>query len=190
MAIIHANPITKGLSGSLGRIVFRQLRNKTILANKPAQIKKQSEQQRKNRTRFKAATYWAKAIMLDPEKKAYYWRKAKKLELPNAYTAAVCDYMRKGEIREIDTRQYKGKAGDVIRIKVNKKDFSIHKVEAMLLDADGKVIEGALAIKKDDSTFFYKTTVTFIEKASVTIRIRIFDHYSNTVEESAVKDFL
>jgi hypothetical protein len=186
MAIIHANPVTIGLSGSLGHIVFKQLRGKTILANKPRQTKKQSEQQRENRSRFKAAAFWAKCVMLDPEKKAYYWRKAKKLKLPNAYTAAVCDYMRKGEIKEIDTRQYKGNAGDVIRVKINKKDFNINKVELTLLDAHGKVIESALATRKDEHTFFYKITETLTQKIAVTFRVKICDHYANVVEQTVV----
>jgi hypothetical protein len=186
MAVIHANPFTKGFSGSLGHIVFKQLRGKTIVASKPRQAKKQSEQQRENRSRFKNATFWAKGMMLDPEKKAYYWRKAKKLKLPNAYTAAVCDYMRKGEISEIDTRQYKGKAGDVIRIKVNKKDFNVNKVEVAMFDTNNRVIESALADKKDNNTFFYKASETLTEKISVTVRVRICDHRFDIDERTTV----
>lgn len=124
MATVSSNLLTKGFSGSMGPIVFRQLRGKTVIAGKPDKIlKQQSAQQRQNRDRFKAASIWAKQQMLDEEKKAYYWRKAKKLKLPNAYTAAVCDYMRKGEIKEVDTRRYKGNAGDEIKIIATKKRF-------------------------------------------------------------------
>jgi hypothetical protein len=34
--------------------------------------------------------------MLDPEKKKRYNKKAKKLKLPNGYTAAVREFMRRG----------------------------------------------------------------------------------------------
>jgi hypothetical protein len=181
MAVIQINSVAKGLSGSLGRLVFRQLRGKTILAGKPDKVTKQSALQRENRVRFKLASAWAKGQMLDADKKAYYWRKAKKLKLPNAYTAAVSDYMRKGEIKEIDTRQYKGNACDVIRLKIRKKDFSVNKVEVKLYDAEGVMIESGMAIKKDQDVFLYRVTETVIEKMAVRINVVICDHGYNTV---------
>ena len=125
MAIIACNPLINGLSGMLGKtVVFKNLRGKTIMANRPARPQKQSEQQRTNRSRFKAATAFAKAAMLDPDKKAYYWKKAKKLKLPNAYTAAITDYMRK----PVMTVLSKSPNGDVHAV-VSKKDFPLKKVE-------------------------------------------------------------
>ena len=69
MAIIRNNQITKGFSGSIGNIVFRQLNGQTVISSKQEKVNKQSERQRDNRMRFRSATYWAKAQMLDPEKK-------------------------------------------------------------------------------------------------------------------------
>jgi hypothetical protein len=181
MAVIQINSVAQGFSGSLGRIVFRQLRGKTIMAGKPDKVTKQSALQRENRVRFKLASAWAKGQMHDPEKKAYYWRKAKKLKLPNAYTAAVSDYMRKGEIKEIDTRQYKGNAGDVIKMKVRKKDFAVHKVEVTLYDAEGVVVESGMAVKKDQNIFLYKATETVMEKIAVRVNVIIRDHNSNMI---------
>jgi hypothetical protein len=187
MAIIRSNVITNAFSGSIGHIVFRQLRGKTVISNKPARVEKQSKQQRENRSRFKSAAAWAKAQMLDENKKAYYWRKAKKLKLPNAYTAAVSDYMRKGEIKEIDTRQYKGSAGDVIKLKITKKDFAVHNVDVMLHDGTGKVIETDFAIKKDKDVFIYKASKTITGNAKVHLRVMITDHYWNVRKEIMVQ---
>ena len=108
MAIVRNNPFTKGFSGSIGNIVFRQLSGKTVVSAKRERVTKQSAQQRDNRMRFRSATYWAKAQMLDPEKKAFYLRKAKKLKLPNAYTAAIADYMRKSTIKSINVKSRDG----------------------------------------------------------------------------------
>jgi hypothetical protein len=185
MARVSVNSIAHGLSGRLGGVVFRQVRGKTIMSNTPSEIKKQSVLQRENRSRFKNASAWAKWQTQDPERKAYYARKAKKLKLPNAYTAAISDYMRKGEIKEIDTRLYKGKAGDVIRLKVSKKDFSVHKVEVTLYDAEGAEIECGMAIKKQDDIFFYKAAETVIEKMPARICVMICDHYLNRVMKEA-----
>lgn len=184
MATVTSNLLTKGFSGSLGPIVFRQLRGKTIIAGKPDKIlKKQSAHQRQNRDRL-----WAKQQMLDEEKKAYYWRKAKKLKLPNAYTAAVCDYMRKGEIKEVDTRQHKGNAGDIIKVFATKKGFPVSKVHVTLYDAEGVEIESGMAVKKDHGTFFYKGTETILDKMLTRVSVSICDHYySRVVREMEVR---
>jgi hypothetical protein len=98
MAIIQTNPLVSGLRGMVGgTIVFKTLRGKTIMANRPRKPSRESKAQRTNRNKFKDATYFAKSMMKNPEKKAYYWRQAKKLGLPNAYTAAIRAYMRGGE---------------------------------------------------------------------------------------------
>jgi hypothetical protein len=188
MATIRTNTFTSAFSGSIGNIVFRQLRGKTVVSSKPHRIKKQSEQQRENRSRFKCAAAWAKAQMLDADKKAFYWRMAKKLKLPNAYTAAVSDYMRKGEIKEIDTRQYKGRAGHVIKLKISKKDFAVRKVDVAICDMRGSVIETDFAIKKDKGIFIYKALKTINDYRQVRLRVMITDHVWNVVEKEMLVD--
>ena len=139
--------------------MFRQVRGKTILSGKGSSSRKQSALQRENRQKFKQASRYAKAVMLDADKKAYYWRKAKKLKLPNAYTAALSDYMRKGEIKDINTKRYAGKAGDAIYIQAGKKDFAVNTVVVSLYDANGVLIEYGNATKTDQSMFVYKARV-------------------------------
>src|SRR4051812_33003002 len=125
MAVVRNNALVNGLSGRIGKLVFRQYGGKTILSGKAGSPRKQSTLQKENRSKFKDATQYAKASMLNPEKKAYYWRKAKKLKLPNAYTAAISDYLRKGEFKDVNTKHYKGKEGNTIHIKTYKKDFDV-----------------------------------------------------------------
>jgi hypothetical protein len=183
MAIIQTNPITNGLSGALGNLIFRQLRGKTILSCKASAPKKQSELQRENRFKFKCATAYAKSAMLNDEKKTYYMRMAKKLKLPNAYTAAIGDYMRRGDIRAIDTRTYKGKAGDEIRIDVYKKDFPINQVKVALYHPNGRMLESDAAIQKQQNIFVYKAKENMNDDSPVTIRVMLCDHIMNMVTE-------
>jgi hypothetical protein len=183
MATIQSNALARSFSGRIGHVVFRQVRGKTVVASKPRELKKQSAQQRENRVRFKHAAAWAKGQMLDENKKAYYWRMAKKLKLPNAYTAAVCDYMREGEIKEIDTRRYKGNAGDVISMKITKKGFAVKNVDVSLRDAAGNVIEKDFAIRKDKDIFIYKTTKTISGHTHTHLRVIITDPMWNVVKK-------
>jgi len=123
MATVRTNPIINGLSGMLGQgIVFKNYNGRTYVTSKPSPPKKQSAEQKANRSRFKKAACWAKAILLDPEKKVYYQQKAKKLLLPNAYTAAIADYMRKPVLKESTHH-------DHITYEVIKRDYEVKKVE-------------------------------------------------------------
>lgn len=138
MAILKNNIITRGLSGMLGDvIVFRTLRGKTVMANKPRKPSRQSELQRTNRSRFRNATAFAHAAMKDPEKKAYYWTKARKLKLPNAYTAAITDYMRRPAVSKVDISKPNGNAHGHLVITASKKEFALSSVEVNFLDKEG-----------------------------------------------------
>lgn len=133
MAIIRDNVVTEGFSGMLGKtIVFKQVRGKTIVCKRPVKPRTQSAQQKENRSRFRQASYWAKATLLDPAKKEYYQKKARKLKLPNAYTAAIADYMRTPAVMQVN--QYNDKA----TFTVYKKDFDLKKVDIVVKKNSGE----------------------------------------------------
>lgn len=95
MAKVNTNPLLNGLRGILGSsIVFKTWHGKTIVVSKPRPSKTQSPLQKANRNKFRDATLWAKTELKKPERKAYYHQQAEALQLPNAYTAAIKDYMR------------------------------------------------------------------------------------------------
>jgi hypothetical protein len=98
MARTSGNMMISGIRGKLGKFVFRKMRGETfvILAPRKPDKSKETVAQRNTRTTFKEAASWAKNQMLDPEKKKRYNKKAKKLKLPNGYTAAVREFMRRG----------------------------------------------------------------------------------------------
>jgi hypothetical protein len=98
MAIVFNNDLTLGLRGRVGKtFVFRAVGGRTIVSCAPRKPdpRKQSVSQRRTRANFKEAAAWAVRTLMDAEKKLYYQRRAKLLELPNAYIAAVRDYMRR-----------------------------------------------------------------------------------------------
>lgn len=98
MAIVSNNDITFGLRGQIGDFfVFRYMRGKTIASRAPRKPdpRKQSAAQRQTRLTFREASGWAVQTLRDPAQKAYYAQRAKELALPNAYTAALQEYMRR-----------------------------------------------------------------------------------------------
>ena len=147
MAIIKDNILMEGVSGMLGDVVvFRQLRGKTIMAKRPSKPRFQSELQRANRSRFAEASAFAKQIMQDPQKKEYYKAKARRLGLPNAYTAAITDYMRKPAVTAV---KYKDKAHKRIAITAAKPGFSLASVKVTLMNEQGKALATHMAVLKD-----------------------------------------
>jgi hypothetical protein len=138
MAIVRNNSVVQGFSGMLGNlIVFRHVRGKTIVAKRPRPARSQSASQQENRRRFRDAAVFAKAAMYDPKKKAYYLEKARQLKLPNAYTAAITDYMRKPVVNKVDTSRYHGNAGDRLIITAGKNAFALASVEVTITDVQG-----------------------------------------------------
>jgi hypothetical protein len=133
MATVATSCLIEGLHGKFGKnLVFRTMRGKTFLSPAPRPVKtNQSEAQRNTRITFKQASAWARSVLLDPEKKAYYQQRAKALKLPNAYTAAVTDFMRKPAIEKSIHR-------NTVTYTVKKKGFTIENVtlQSELSDQD------------------------------------------------------
>ncbi|MBT1705609.1 hypothetical protein [Chryseosolibacter indicus] len=183
MATIQGNPMIKGVRGALRGIMFRQVGKRTILSAKPSSPKKQSEQQRANRYRFKCASNYAKHILKDEQKKAYYQQKARKLKMPNAYTAALSDYMRKGEIKQIKINT-NSKSGDSININVYKKDFAVNKVRVTIYDKEGTSVFSDFAIKKDRTDFVLPISKALLLTADTRIKATIEDNFMDRIERT------
>jgi hypothetical protein len=161
MAVSKNNPIVHGASGMIGgTIVFRTWNGKTYMYNRPKKPIKQSVQQKENRLRFKMATMFAKSMMKDAKKKAEYQEIAKKQNLPNAYTAAITEYMRRPEIKEVDLKAYTGKENEEIKVEARKKGFDIELVEIIVANEKGHVVEQGKAIKVGPGEWLYKTIRT------------------------------
>lgn len=157
MALVKENDLTKGLSGRFGDILFKQIGERTFAYPVPARTKKQSEKQRANRSKFRDATRYAHAAMLNEKKKAHYQKLAKRLQLPNAYTAAITDYMRKPVISDVDTDQYKGKPGGKIRIEAHKKQIPLDSVNVVISSSDHQIIEQGPARRETLTDWHYQS---------------------------------
>jgi hypothetical protein len=160
MARVKNNDLTKGLTGKFGDIMFRQIGRRTYAFPAPRRPKKESEKQRSNRNKFKEATQFAQLAMKDEARKAYYKKLAKKLKLPNAYTAAITDYMRKPEITSVQTKHYNGKPGGEIGIFVDKKGIELEKVNVTISSSHDEVIEYGAASRSTISGWTYKSKLT------------------------------
>ncbi|MBT1702357.1 hypothetical protein [Chryseosolibacter indicus] len=170
MAHVRENDLTEGLSGKFGRkFVFKQLRGKTIVARRAKPTTKESALQRDNRERFKKASAYAKAMMLIPERKAYYWEMAKEMKVPNAYTAAIADYMRKPVIKEAEVATEDSTL--TVKMSAAKKDFRIGIIKAVALGHDGLPVEEAETITEFENwEYRFVRQKDWIQKIKVVVQ--------------------
>jgi hypothetical protein len=92
MARIKNSPL-EGLRGTLGDMVFRTYNGRTYVFPKPDKPKRQTVAQRATRTRFAKASQRATELLMDNVLRMHYEQEANRLNLPNAYTAALREQM-------------------------------------------------------------------------------------------------
>ncbi len=100
--------------------------------------RRETELQKIYRARFAEASRYAKEALRDIDTYEYYKRKAKKLGVPNAYTAAITDFMRKGSIEKIDASKFERKGQVVVEAK--KEDLGFTNVRLRVVARDGNVL--------------------------------------------------
>jgi hypothetical protein len=149
MAISEHNIITSGLHGRVGNLIFRRWGERTVVSAAPGRVdRKWSKLQTENRERFRDAMVWAKVVMKDPEKKEIYLKKAKGMQ--TAWNVVVSEYMNRLAIAEVDTSLYKGRKGNLIRVKVHD-DYRIRAIILTILSSQGMLIESGKATPMSES---------------------------------------
>lgn len=160
MSLIVNNPILKGVSGMLANlIVFREVRGKIIIANRPKRSSTITPHQQEMKSRFLRAVNYAKGQMKNEQFKASY-AKGINDRKHNAYTVALTDCMTPPEVKAIDVSRYNGVAGDLITIHATD-DFKVVGVQVTLSNGAGEVIEHGEAVRPfEESDLWSYTTAT------------------------------
>jgi hypothetical protein len=94
MARVKTNALLDGISGKVGKLVFKKYASGTIVTAAPnrSKVKLSATQQTANK-KFKAAVAYAKAVMADSEKRKQYEMILKPGQ--SVYHLALADFMRK-----------------------------------------------------------------------------------------------
>jgi hypothetical protein len=144
MATNRNNVITYGLKGKIGNLVFRFWGKRLVVSASPDfSTVKWSKAQEENRMRFRQAMDWARQTLEDPDKRAYYCKKAKITQTP--WNLAVADYLKNLRVMPPDLSQYRGQVGDTIAIK----PYNSLKVTAIMVtifDVEGAPVEQGPAV--------------------------------------------
>jgi len=188
MAILSSTSPLCGVKGLLGGLMFRTIDGKTVVStyNKPDRRRmkrKETELQRIYRSRFAEAARYAKEAVSDIDTYEYYKRKAKKLGVPNAYTAAITDFMRKGTIDKIDTSKFE-KKGEIV-VKAEKKNLDFVNVTLRVATADGDTITQAKAIRQANGLWSFRYPGTPPRLSEVKLYVEAHDRVGHVVCKEA-----
>ena len=169
--MLATSQLHRGFTGALGDLIFRNYNGKTVVSIRPVyKNETNTEARRKARGRFRDATDYASNAMEDRRQKVYYTQKARQLKLPNAYTAAITDYLRKAKAGVIKPSPFAAKKGDVLKIKMSKGVFKISHITARLYNNAGTILsEQSLALGSAGSLFHFKFTDDFPDYAGFRI---------------------
>jgi hypothetical protein len=137
---ISSSMLHRGFSGTIGDLIYRNYNGKTVVSLRPFYKNETNTEAQDGAGKFREATNFASKAMADEKLKAYYMQKAKQLKLPNAYTAAITDFLRKAKVRAVTRSTFSGKKNDSIIIKVNKGVFMVCSMKVSLCDSAGKIL--------------------------------------------------
>jgi hypothetical protein len=194
MAKVKLHPAIQFITGKMGEMVFRHIKEKgeekVELADAPtfAEDRVWTEKQVLTHERMRQAVFYGKSVMLDENVRKQYEEELKKegKSRRRLFSLLTADFLKAPSIDEVDLSEYDGDVGDKIKIRAHD-DFKVTKVEVGILDADGKVLEKGEA-KEEEGLFVY-TAQTNIHDKDVKIDIRAYDmpkHIAEKVVEKKV----
>jgi hypothetical protein len=152
---IATSMLHRSFKGAIGDFIFRTYNGKTVVSLRPVYKNETNTEARfKARDRFRKATGYASNAMGNVKQKAYYTQKARQLKLPNAYTAALTDYLRRAKAGAITRSSFAAKKGDIIYIKASKSVFRINRIRVVACTTQGEVLTDQELTKANGQNLF------------------------------------
>ena len=188
MSKVTLNPIIDRLSGSFGKIVFRQRGGVITMAHRPnvsgvvrttAQLVQQE--------RFRQAALYGHAALADPQMRLPYAQAAERTGKP-VFALVVADYLVAPVIDAVDLSSYTGKIGDKLIIHAHD-DFEVTTVQVSLLDGSGTELEKGPAVEEPTGSgrWFYVTKAAVTPGTHVQVSVSASDRPGNHANQLSQK---
>jgi hypothetical protein len=154
------NVVVRHASGMLGdQVVARHWKGRPYLANVPkfSPNRKFSEAQKTQQQKFLDGAAYAKGVMGMEEPPQIYEDEAETAQI-TPYNAAMRDFLRSPNVREIDVANYGGEPGDeiVVRAVDDCEVVSVH----VTVTRDGAVVEEGEAVRDEYNATLWRYTTT------------------------------
>jgi hypothetical protein len=182
MTEVNLNETVDGYRGSIGRLVFKRYRGRTIVGRKPKIEKPPTEAQIAHRERFKEAAAFGKSALADTALLEFYTPIALERDI-SVYALAMGDFMKLPAIKPLDLTKYKGQIGDVIEIRATDDiglaglEVTIHRVGGVTIERGSAVETGARSGK-----WIYTATAQVASGSDIVIEAKGIDHAGNVAK--------
>jgi hypothetical protein len=179
MSDVELNETINGYRGSIGKLVFRKYKGRTIVARKVLSSKPPTQPQLYQREQFKEASAFARTVKANPALLAFYEPIAQERDIP-VRAVAMADYLNKPAIKWIDLANYKGRIGDVIEIRATD-DIGMADLNVKIVAQDGAPIENGKALEEGERSgkWIYTAAAQVAIGTDVFIELRGVDHAGN-----------
>ena len=179
MSEANLNPTIDGYRGSIGRLVFKRYKGRTIVSKKPVVTVEPSPAQLAQRQRFKEGAAFAKFAQADPDLRAFYEPIALRREI-SVFALAMGDFLTKPSIKSLDLSNYQGRVGDIISITATD-DIGLADVDVNIISNQGTPIERGKAVETGvgSGKWTYTATAPVAFGADIFIDVVGVDHAGN-----------
>jgi hypothetical protein len=179
MAESKNNYVMYGMSGKLGKLlIFRQRGGKTFAMAVPNRTSAFTEEQLEVQSKFKEAATWARGILKNAENRKFYNSQATGGQ--SAFNMAIADWFTDPEIKEIDTTDYTGVTGRVIKVMVVD-IIKAQSVKVSITNASGTLVEeGSAAFDADSEQWLYEAIQNNATPAGSIIKATATDKPGNS----------
>jgi hypothetical protein len=184
MSDVELNETINGYRGSIGKLVFKKYRGRTIICRKGVITKPPTAAQLASRADFREASEFAKSIKVNPALLAFYEPIAKQREV-TVRVVAMGDYLKKPTLKPLNFSNYKGQVGDVIEIRAED-DLGLAELHVKIVAKDGTSIESGLAVEENERSgkWLYTATAPVPRGNEVFIEVKGLDHAGNMAQLS------
>ena len=174
-------------SGTIGKLVYRKYRGRTVVSLKPDTDRTLSQAETAHRQDFAQAAAWAKAALQDEELRPFYEALGKQRDIP-ARAAAISDFLKRPTLEALELAEYAGQAGDRIYFMASD-NAGLVDATVTIGDGNGTVFESGAAVEVDEGTGYWMYTAQSALPAgtAVAVNVKVSDRPGNCVEASEEK---
>jgi hypothetical protein len=174
---LHA-PFTT-FSGTVGKLVYRKVRGKTVVALKPDADRPLSQAEADHRQVFSKAAAWATVALKSEALRQFYEALGKQREIP-ARAAAVSDFLKRPSLEDLDISSYTGQTGSRILFRATD-NVGVISTLVTITDTDGNLLEDGAAVEVDPATGTWMYTAQNIIPAGTVavINVAAYDRPGN-----------
>lgn len=182
MSDVELNPTVDGYRGSIGRLVFKKYKGRTIVGKKPVRTKEPSPEELARQENFKEAVAYAKSVLADPVAREFYKPIALRRDI-SVYSLALGDFLKVPTLKPLDLSNYKGRIGDVIEIRAID-DIGLANLDVKIVAQDGTPIESGKALEIGDRSgkWNYIATKQVAVGTDIFIEVKGVDHAGNEAQ--------